>query len=404
MKLGPLLLVALLLAGVAPAQKLRDKSQPFNAPVQCPYCHGDAEKMKAVGVVSHGGFAFGKEPDTKGADAGLTPSRIIWTETERFKLGFGLGRIKVTQKEKEKIRAECARLREFLPDVPEKPRTMDPWLRSHLYAQRLQDVWDEMIDILGVIEEDFPDGTKPWDTTGKYMGQGPHLGQKGQYEVLIVPSEGASRAYLKQYYGLLTKLTQRWNLTDLDVLQLVVHIQQGGLKTDEALHGHVAFNVVHQLLDGYKHYSYETPVWIHEGLAHWVERRINPRFNTFDSSEGAVAEMTRKHKWQPPTRKLVTQGKAPRMAQLVGMKSYAELELEHHYTTWSMVDFLMTEHPDFLGTLLDAIKGLYNDKFIDDGTGMWDVHRRTFVDDLGMNYQQFDAAWREWVLATYSVQ
>ena len=50
-----------------------------------------------------------------------------------------------------------------------------------------------------------------------------------------------------------------------------------------------------------------------------MEREINPRFNSFDSAEGSVAETTRKSKWIPEVKKLVSQNKAPRMAELIGI-------------------------------------------------------------------------------------
>lgn len=382
------------------SQKLRDKSKPVNDPVQCPYCHGDPELMAAAGIVSHGGFEFAKE-DTKAIDEYMATDDIRWIETPHFEIGFALRSLKVTQKEKAKIRAELGRLVEVLPDVKPKARVLDPWLRAHLYAQRVEDLWDQFLTIVRVEESEFPKGDKPWDLTGKYMGQGPYLGQKGKFEILFLPSEGSLREFLRKQFGLMTRLSQRWNVIARDSLILVVHTQQGSLRVDAAMHGHIAFNLAEQFLNGYKHYSYDTPVWIHEGLAHWIERSIDPNYNSFDSSEGAVAEMTSKSKWRTPTLKLVRSGKALRMAQLMALRGFAELKLEHHFTTWSMMDFLMTEHPEFLAKLLDGINGLTNRKGYDDGSGLNEVHRKLFKTELGMSYAKFDEAWRTWVLANY---
>ena len=59
-------------------------------------------------------------------------------------------------------------------------------------------------------------------------------------------------------------------------LVVVTHIGQDGLREDHALHGHLAYNVAINLLDGFKHYSYETPTWLRVGLGHLIEREINP--------------------------------------------------------------------------------------------------------------------------------
>jgi hypothetical protein len=239
---------------------------------------------------------------------------------------------------------------------------------------------------------------------GTYMGEGPYLGMKGKYEVLVVPNESAATNFLKTHFGLLTKLTQRWNVIDRDTLALIVHQDQGGLREDGALHGHVAFNLAINLLDGYKHYSYETPIWIREGLAHFIEREINPKFNTFDSSEGAVAEMTRKEKWEPEVRKLVASGGAIRMAELLNLKDYSGLTLAHHYTTWSIVDYLQKTNPKGFAKLNARLHGVTNEKGITDGSNQLDVHRKAFQEELGMGYAEFDAAWAKWVQETYGTQ
>jgi len=385
----------------AQAQKLRDKDKPRNDPVQCPYCFGDPDLMKASGIVSHGPFKVAMT-DTAGLDDFLPTSDIRWTETEHFELGFALGPMKVTQKDKLKIRAELTRLAELLPDtINIKEKLLDPWLRSHLYALRMEDLYQQMLGILQVEQSDFPDGLEPWKMDTKYMGEGPYMGQKGKFEVLLLASEGALSDVLRDQFGLVIKRTQRYNVIPTDSLIVVIHAQQAGLRNDPAMHGHVAFNLAHMFMDGYKHYTYDIPVWLREGVAHWIERSISPDFNSFDSSEGSAGAKTRKSDWKAPTRKLVNSGDAPRMAQLMRMKGFAEFELDHHFTTWSMIDFLITEHPDVLAQLFDRIKGMTNEEGIGDGTQLPDVHREAFQELLGMSYREFDAAWGEWVLATY---
>jgi glutaredoxin len=389
-------LAAVALASTALAQRPND-------PAACPYCKNDPELMEAAGVVSHGGFEFGST-DTAKVDGLLASQDIRWIESAHFEIGFALGGHKVEQDEKEKIRAELGRLQAALPAVDPKIKVLDPWLRAHLYAQRAEDHWQRMLAILQVKEGDFPDGSRQWNMQGKYMGEGPYLGEKGKYEILILPSEASHSQYLQAHFGLLIKKTQRWNLPEKDTLSVTIHTGQGNLRKDEALHGHLVFNLTINLLDGYKHYSYDTPIWIREGLAHVCEREISPRFNTFDSSEGGIAEMTRKEKWEPEVRRLVASGKAPRMAELIQIKEYAGLELVHHYTTWSMADFLLKSNPNGFACLQDALHGITNEKGIGDGSNLSDVHRDEFKRCLGFSYADFDRAWAEWVLANYGAQ
>lgn len=389
-------LVALLACVAAFAQRPND-------PTTCPYCHNDPAIMAKAGIVSHGGFKFGAT-DTAKIDELLATCDIRWIETKHFQIGTALGVQKVKDEESKKIFAELSRLAEGMPEVNPKVKVLDPWLRSHLYAQRCEDVWKRFIEILQIDETKFPDGKKMWDMRGTYMGEGPYIGMKDKYEVLSVPSEAAATSFLQAQFGLLTKLSQRWNVIDRDTLILVVHQAQGGLREDGALHGHIAFNITINLLDGYKHYTYETPIWIREGLAHFIEREINPKFNTFDSSEGAVAAMTSKQKWEPEVRKLVAAGTAIRMAELLTLKDYAGLKLEHHFTTWSMVDYLIKTNPTGFAKFNEKLHGITNSKGIGDGSNLLDVHRKAFQEFFGMGYAEFDAAWAKWVQDTYSSQ
>jgi hypothetical protein len=394
-----LVALAVASAGVALAQRPND-------PSQCPYCHGDPALMEKAGIVSHGGFVFGKGEPTPKLDGLLATCDIKWIETAHFELGFALGPHKVKQEEKEKVRAELARLQLALPEVDPKAKSLDPWLRSHLYAQRLEDHWRRWLEIFQVEEKDFPRDNKPWDLKGKYMGNGPYLGQGGKYEVMIVPSEANLVTYVQSQFGVVTKKTQRWNKPELDTLSVTIHTSNdnNNLREDEALHGHLVFNLAINLLDGYKHYSYDTPIWIREGLAHLMEREINEKFNSFDSAEGGVAETSRKAKWEPEVRKLVAGGDAPRMAELLTMKEYSDLTLARHYSTWSMVQFLIRTKPEGWAKFNDALHGITDRQGLSDSENLLEVHREKFKEHLGFTYAEFDTAWREWVMANYSGQ
>lgn len=388
------------LGGPVPAQKLLDKDLPPNHAKNDPYTRGEAELMAAAGIVSHGGFEFGKS-DTTEVDDFMATSDIRWLETAHFELGFALGPYKVTQKEKKAIFADLTRLAERLPTVNPKTKILDPWLRTHLFAMRLEAMYDDFLALVQLEDSVFPDGTKPWDRSGTYRGEGPYLGQKGKYEVLILPSEAASVAYLSENFGLQVKRTQRWNVVDRDTLTVTVHTQQGYLKADPALHGHLAFNMIQTFVNGLEHYTYDSPIWLREGLAHWAERRITEKFNTFDGAEGSVPEMTRKSDWKAAARKLVVAGEPPRMAALIRLNNYGQMTLDDHFATWSMIDFLYRTRREGLAKLILDLKGRNDEEGYGDGSNLPEAHRELFKEHLGMSYSQFDSAWAEWVLANY---
>ncbi len=391
---------AFLLCSSAQARIQRDKSVAHNDPSRDPYTEGSKDLWQAAGIVSMGGFEFANS-DTETVDSFLATSDILWLETAHFELGFALGSYRVPPKEKKLYLAELTRLAEKLPAVKPKQKLLDPWLRLHLTAQRLEEIYTEFLDIVGFAEDAFPDGKVLWDGQGNYMGEGPYLGQKGKYEVLILPSEASSVAFLLKNFGLGIRRTQRWNVIERDSLTLTIHIQQGTLKSDRALFGHLAFNLAHNLFDGLKHYNYETPIWLHEGLAHSMERRIQSKFNSFDGAEGSVPSMTRKADWEPEVLKLVRNGKRARMAALIRLKGYGEIDLPMHYVLWSMVEYLRSTQEIRFGAFLAALKSRRNSANLSDGSNMPEAHRKLFKEHFSMSYAQFDEAWAEWVQANY---
>ncbi len=387
-----------LAAGQAPAKK---GAKP-NDPAGDPYTQNDPALLKAAGIVSLGGFDFGKSGQTTATiDEFMATSEIRWIETEHFKLGFGLGSYKVKLEEKKKIIAELTRLKLVLPKVAPDTGILDPWLRTHMFAQRIEDIYQRFIVIIAGGSAAFADGSGTW--TGQYAGEGPYLGMKQKYEILILQTEAAHVSFLLEHAGLRIKNTQRWHFIDRGAITVMMHAQQGKLRDDSALHGHVAFNLAHDLYDGLNHYSYDTPVWLHEGLAHFMEREIDPKYNSFDSGEGATADMTSKAAWKPEVLKLITAGEAPRMAELMALKSYAELKLPHHYTTWSMIDYLETEKPKEFADFLWAVKKHYDERGMPTGDKLPDWVRTQFKEKLGMGYAEFDEAWRQWCKDNYAL-
>lgn len=389
----PLAALALALPLAAQRDRVAD-----NDPSTDPYTNGgDPEVMAAVGVYSLGGFEFGHH-DTAYTDEYLAVADIRWIETEHFEIGMALGPYRVSTREKEKIRAELTAMAEVYEEIDPRTKTLDPWLRAHMFGWRAERAYERFLELIDRTQEDFPDGSAPWDTTGEYMGEGPHLGQKGKYEILLLPSESLHVDYLTHEFGLTIKNAQRWNVIERDSITVSIHAQEGDNKKDPAMHNSMVFNLAHNFLDGYKHYNYDTPPWLHAGLAHYMEREISPEWNSFDQSEGGIADMLTTTKWTKEVQKLVRKEEAPRLAELVSLRNYAEFDSDDHVVTWSMVKFLAEEHPETFAAFLGGLCGLVNDQFIPDGSNMRDRQRELLRETTGMSYSEFDEAWRDWVL------
>jgi len=390
----PVLMMLALAALPARAQKSKE---PRNAPANCPWCHGDKAMMQAAGIVSHGGFEFGSK-NTAWADQFLGGRDLYWIESTHFELGLALGPQKVGPDESKAIRAELTELAKVLPEVDPKTRVLEPFMRTHLYAWRLEQTWKRFLELMQVKESDFPDGRSVWLLGQPYWGEGPYVGEKGKFELLVLPTASDQVAFIKEQFGLTIKRTQRWNIIDRESLIVVTNLSENELYTDEQLHGHVVFNVSINLIDAFKHYSYETPCWLREGLGHYMEREVTPRFNTFDSSEGSIGVQVNKENWNAEVRQLITAGKAPRVAELSALRTYAELEMRHHYTCWSMTRFMIETNPKGYACLNAKLHGRKRADGQADAENLTDVLRDAFGECLGMSYAQFDDAWRAWAM------
>ena len=249
-----------------------------------------------------------------------------------------------------------------------------------------------------VHESDFPDGRGVWLLGTPYWGEGP-VGQKGKFELLVLPTAADQVTFLQQQFGLTMKRTQRWNVVDRSALIVVTNLTENQLYTDEQIHGHVVFNLAIQLLDGFKYYAYDTPCWLREGLGHLMEREINPKFNTYDSSEGSLGVQVNKENWDAEVKALIVAGKAPRLAELTAPKTYAGFDRAAHYASWSMTKFMVTTNPEGYGCLNKMIHGRKRPDGQADAEEQNTVQRDAISQCLGMSYPQFDEAWRAWALA-----
>lgn len=369
---------------------------PLNSPANCRWCRADPALMAAAGVVSHGGFEFAAT-DTAQID-GLLAKDVYWIETAHFQLGLALGPHKVGTGESKKVRAELSELALVLPEIDPKARVLDPWLRTHLYAQRVEKLWKRVLEILRREESYFPDGKSVWLKGTPYRGEGPLLGQKGKYELIVVPTPADQVSLLKTHFGLSIERTQRWNVIERDSLIVVTNLMENDLTDDERIHGHVVFNLTHNLIDGYKHYSYDTPRWLNEGLAHFTERELNPRFNTYDASEGSVGMKVNKENWNNEVKRLVQTGEAPRVAELTALRTFAEFDLDDHYACWSMTRFMIETAPEGYACLQDKMHGIKGADGLPDNSNLPDRQRDAFKECFSMTYAQFDEAWQAWAV------
>ncbi len=405
-------LAAVVLAAGAARATAQDKLPKWKID---PYTKNKPELLAKAGYVSYGPFPFGGVgggvAQTTDIEKTLTYAQILWIETKHFRLGINLPAwpVPVDAETRAKLRAELERLGQKLPGINPKPKVLDPWLRAHLYAQRVEDIYAEFSTMAGVEDQNFPaDASKvvtgPPET---YMGYGPYLGMREKYLVLLFENMTTFQQYMKDYLGRESKSGQRWHFKDVSSLIYTVAVECDGgrLKNDTALHCNVAFNVSQNLLDGFRYYSYDLPVWIREGMAHWFERRIDPKWNSYDQTEGSPADYKAAWRWEPIVRGLATTGgKFAPFAEAYTWRDFGNIKFNDHITIWSRVDYMMTLGKDKWRTFLFGIKGRINADWTPNQNELVGATRDALQKAYGISVLQFDEKWAEWVKANYPAQ
>lgn len=377
-----------------------------------PYTKNDPEALAAAGYVNFGPFPFGNLADkitqSTEIDDRLEFVQILWAETKHFRIGINLPKYPVPQdmETRTKIRSELERLQKKLPSVNPKTRELDPWLRLHLIAQRLEELHAEVLEIWGVTDADFPRSQadvirKPG---ARYMGFGPHVGMREKFQVILFEKLDPYRAYLKDFIGRDTKFPQRWHFKESGSLMFAFSTEcdGGNLRHDTAIHCALAFNVGQNMLDGFRSYSYDLPVWIKEGWSHWLLRRVDPKWNQFDQQEGGVADMKKLWNWAPYVRNLVASSdKFAPMSKAYTWRDFGELTFNDHTALWSRMDYLLAQDREKFRKFLFAMKGRVDDQWLADQSDLIGASRDALRDAFGLSVLDFDAKWAEWVKATY---
>jgi hypothetical protein len=371
------------------------------APVQdsCPWCHDDPALLAAAGLVGHGPMEMGApradgRPGSVAIVEELPAAQWLFLESAHLRFASALGAEPVTARDKDRVLAELERLRKVLPDVPAKARKLDPWLRLHLLVMRGEELYARYQALLGVKDADFPARRQ---ADGPYMGDGPFLGERDKFEVLIHPSRRSHQKFTVGLCGVTVTDSLRHHDRQAHKLIISIPAEDSDIAHDRGLFPHIAHNLSHTFFCAYKHFSYDPPVWLDEGLAHMIEKEIEPESTTMDGEEGALPDFKGPSDWHAHTAKLVAAGKAPSFATLMHAKTFDELDMDAQITGWSRVRFLSSEHPAAFAALLGGIKGQLDAAGYPSGADLPGLQRALFAEHFGWTPAEFDTAWSAWV-------
>ena len=395
----------------------------------CSVCGHDPEVMAATGVSSHGPFPFFRT-DNEEVAGHLGATTLLWIETEHFRIGSDLEPWRIPVKDKKAYLAELERFAELYPDIdPKKTKVLDRWLRLHLLAWRMENLYDHVLGLWGWTEEDFlklpPEQTfvdakdgvwkddlikafneRPTRTEGfpVWIGMGQYLGMPMKYEILILRYEEDMGTMKRDYIGHNNTHPQRWHLTwRVDESEPVSRAMWFGFSTeaemikhDQHVHNALLHNVGINMLDGYMLYLVEAPVWLRTGWGHYLTQRNSIDYNFYDLDEGSTEQNRDEKNWQPAVRELVSKDEAPTFVELGRLRSFGDITLEAHLVSWSKVCWLMESDPKAFA------KWILYLKTIPSQSNNMDVQRDALREAYGLGFPQAEEAWKAWVLETYS--
>jgi hypothetical protein len=384
-------------AATAPQEKPEEKFEKLD-----PYTRGAKAELARAGIESFGPFHWADDIETQDIVEILGSPQVLWIETAHFKLGSTLPTYDCPSDdiEQQKLKAELARLSKRLARVRREPDELDPWLRLHLYAQRLEEQYADFLARFGLREEEFEG--KPGATAD--LGPGRYLGQELKYTVLLThkgaPLARAGKRWLgydeQGYYrGLLPGGS--WFLgASTEALAKI------GCESDSGLHALVAYALAENLCDGFRGTKREKPLWWKHGLGLYYSRRIEERWSVHvpRAATGSEADSWR---WEPRLHGLVSNDFVPGFDEMLAWPNATTLEAPQHMSTWSRVSWLLGLEKAELRAFLVAISEPIDPGLSEEErrAALTESGKRALRAGFGKSPAELDQAWRKWVLKKY---
>lgn len=387
----------------APASARQDQDgRAEDIPLVDPYTRGAPEVLDRAGYVSLGPFPWMAGVRTEDVEKTLGERRVLWIETAHFKLGSTLAtyRTAADKREDKKLRAELERLAKKLDHLEPEKNRLDPWLRLHLFAQRLEDQYAEFLKRFGFDDQDFLPAREPAPSGSPSMGSGPYLGMDMKPTVLLTEKTSTLGRFLRYYSNQAEACTWRGRLEGGTMFlgQSAECVRQYGYELDAALQCAVAANLAFNLVDGFRKNHNSSPVWFKCGLASWFSRRIDERWTiyargttfTFDDDSW---------KWAPRVRGLVAHDLAIPWSRMLEWTSWEEIDAPGHMVLWSRVDWLLSRKDADLRAFL---MGMTESLVYVPALARARVSRERQEDSLRAGFggtpAELDTQWKEFVL------
>jgi hypothetical protein len=404
-------LVRLMLVVLAGQRALaQDKGQDTSTPevfaAVDPYTRNKPEAFERAGYVSLGPFPFSEGIQTKEVEESLGGLRVLWVETQHFKLGSLLQTYRrgTDDLEEKKLADELNRLAKKLPHVRPQVRELDPWLRLHLFALRLEEEYADFEARAGVTDADF--GAAPKGPRGSLtdMGPGKFLGAELKFTVMLTEKNTQLQRFARRW---IKSDETGWYITELQggswLFATAAQItQELGTPLDSALHALVADGVAECFTYAYRGFSRSRPFWLVHGLGLAYGRKAEPRWSVYIPRDSPGPE-DETWKWEERVSGLVTNKFVPTWDEMLAWKSPVGMESRAHIVAWSRVAWLMETEPAGLQVYLRAISQPPQEGSLDtpEAAALTARQQKQLSDAFSKTPAELDEAWKKWVRRKY---
>ncbi|MBC8406258.1 MAG: hypothetical protein H8E15_13620 [Planctomycetes bacterium] len=382
-----LALAALTLLLAAPAQTAQSRGKK-----KLP----DPRPFSEAGIVSQEVQAVG-DPALRVFAESFPGKEWLYLETDHCRFASSLGELSLGKKDRKRLAPELDLLRLYFPKLPLLPKKLTAEQYLFLMGMRMEKLYRDVQKVLQVSDADFPASRAAQRGEGAYMGDGPYLGEREKFDFILHREMRTHEEFALEQRGVNVKDSARWHNRAPSKMILSMPCHDSDLSKDQWLWPHLAHNATHMMLDGYKFFAYDIPLWLTEGFALYFEKQIEPDSWTREGGEGVFFERERSKDWAGDVRKLGQKQKHAKVTKLMHAKGPADLDRDAHLTIWSMTNFLIEKYPDQYAQLLGTLKAQLDEQGYPTGRGMLDLQRKQFKEIWDWTPMQLEEKWLLWV-------
>ena len=314
-----------------------------------PWTAGNQVRMQRLGYDSVGGpFAFGSGHDTTAVAELLADEPLLWVETAHFRIGCSLSPLRIRgdfgSEWIESVRTELKQLAGTITELRTDTRELDPWLRVHLIAFRLERLYAEVAANLRDADRD-PKAT----ALAGASGNGPFLGMEQKFTVLLVRKASSLARYTRAFCGTESTEPLRWHDRGFGSVLwgAAEETSERLFANDLALHAHLVFNVAHNLYSSYRGHERPLPPWVVVGLGHWHSRKISTRYPAFDRKRDRDRTTDGNFwLWEKRIDSMLRNGTFQPLSTFCAQTDARAFGIEQDVQSWALVSFLMAAWPD----------------------------------------------------------